>query len=262
MIVDFHTHTFSPRIVEKALANLRRNSGNMHPQYDGTPAGLRAYLKQGGIDRAVVMNIATTPSQQHRVNDFAAEEHGDGLICFGSVHPDAPDALEEMHRIAELGLPGVKLHPDYQGFFVDDDRLLPLYEAAGKLGLILCFHSGIDIGLYEPVHCTPQRLARVLDSFSSPVIAAHMGGYQQWYDVEDYLVGKNVYFDTAFCYGCMPRGHAQKIVAAHGAHRILLGSDMPWCSTLHSIDFIHSLELDEESEAAILGGNARRLLSI
>lgn len=262
MIVDFHTHSFSPRIAERALNNLHHNSGNIEPVYDGTPDRLRHYLWENEIDHAVVMNIATNPTQQHKVNDFAIEENRDGLICFGSVHPDAPDALEELHRIAEVGLKGVKLHPDYQHFFVDEERMLPIYETAGKLGLILCFHSGVDIGFYDPVHCTPKRLCRVLDAFSSPVIAAHMGAYQQWYEVEEYLVGKDVYFDTAFCYGCMPRGHAQKIIAAHGAQKILLGSDMPWCSTVHSMDFVRSLELTPEEESAIFGGNAARLLSL
>ena len=89
-----------------------------------------------------------------------------------------------------------------------------------------------------------------------------MGAYQQWYDVEEYLVGKNIYFDTAFCYACMPRGHAQKIVRQHGAHRILLGSDMPWSSTVNNIAFVKSLELSTSDEAAVLGGNAARLLSL
>ena len=262
MIVDFHTHSFAPQIAARALDNLHHNSGNVEPVYDGTPDALRQYLRDCRADYAVVMNIATNPAQQRKVNDFAIKENHDGLICFGSVHPDAPDALEELHRIAQAGLRGIKLHPDYQNFFVDDERMRPIYETAGKLSLIVCFHSGIDIGFYEPVHCTPQRLSRVLDAFSSPVIAAHMGAYQQWYDVEEYLVGKNVYFDTAFCYACMPRGHAQKIVALHGAHRILLGSDMPWCSTAHSIDFVRSLELSEPQEAAILGGNAAGLLGL
>lgn len=262
MIVDFHTHSFSPRIAQKALSSLHHNSGNIEPVYDGTPDGLRSYCRENGIDRAVVMNIATNPAQQHKVNDFAIEQNRDGLISFGSVHPDVPDAVEELHRIAQAGLKGVKFHPDYQHFYVDDQRLLPLYEAAGKLGLIVCFHSGIDIGFYDPVHCTPQRLSRILDVFASPVIAAHMGAYQQWYEVEEYLVGKDIYFDTAFCYACMPRGHAQKIVRQHGAHRILLGSDMPWSSTVNNIAFVKSLELSASDEAAVLGGNAARLLSL
>ena len=260
MVIDFHTHAFAERIAGKAIQNLKRSSGNIEPAFDGTIGGLRRYLEENAIDRAVVMNIATNPAQQHNVNNFAIQENHGRLVCFGSVHPDAPDALEELHRIREAGLKGIKLHPDYQHFYVDEDRMLPIYETAGKLGLIVCFHSGVDIGFYEPVHCTPERLSRMLDVFRAPVIAAHMGAYQQWYDVEDYLVGKKVLFDTAFCYGCMPRGHAQKIIAAHGAGNILFGSDMPWSSTVHNMDFIKSLELSPADEAAILGGNAARLL--
>ena len=140
--------------------------------------------------------------------------------------------------------------------------MLPIYEKAGELGLITLLHSGVDIGYFEPVHCTPERLSHVLDAFGAPVVAAHMGAFEQWDDVERYLVGKEVYFDTAFTYSCMPKGRALRIVRNHGYDKILMGSDMPWSSTVHAVRFIESFELPAEQEAAILGGNAARLLGL
>lgn len=262
MLVDFHTHAFADAIVEKAMATLVKNAGNTEPVFDGRLSALTDYLRRNGVDYAVVCNIATNPRQQKKVNDFAIAANGGPIVSFGSVHPDAPDALEELCRIKEAGLKGIKLHPDYQQFFVDAEKLFPIYEKAGELGLITVLHAGVDIGYFEPVHCTPERLSHVLDIFQAPVVAAHMGGFLQWDEVERHLVGKKVYLDTAFTYSCMPRGQAMRIVKNHGVDRILLGSDMPWCSTMHQVRFIQSWDLPAKEEAAVLGGSAARLLGL
>lgn len=263
MLIDFHTHAFPDKIVEKAMATLRHNAGNALPFTDGTAGGILSYMDRHGVDRSVVLNIATNPRQQHNVNDFAAAINGERLVAFGSVHPDAPDAVEELYRIKELGLKGVKLHPDYQDFFVDDDKMLPIYETVEKLGLILTFHAGVDIQYFEPVHCPPERLARILPLFpSGRVVAAHMGGYLQWYEVEEYLAGKKLYLDTSFSYSRMPSPHAARIIKKHGADRILFGSDMPWSAPHLEKRFIESLGLSWEEEEAIFAGNAERLLEL
>lgn len=106
MIIDFHTHAFPDKIVDKAMRTLSRNAGNALPFTDGRAGDIVRYMDENGLDKSVVLNIATNPRQQRSVNDFAASIDGDRLIAFGSVHPDAPDALEELHRIKELGLRG------------------------------------------------------------------------------------------------------------------------------------------------------------
>lgn len=261
MIIDFHTHAFPEKIAAKAIASLAVKAGNLVPFHNGTVESLRAYVKKSGVDKAVLLNIATTPRQQKNVNDFAVACNSEDIISFGSVHPDAPDALDELERIKSAGLLGVKLHPEYQSFYVDDGRMLPIYEKIAELGLITVFHAGVDIEYFDPVHCTPQRLAEILPAFGdAPVVAAHMGGWQLWHDVEKYLVGTRIYFDTAFSSGRMPRGHCRRIIKAHGVERVLFGSDMPWSGTDAEMRFIDSLELTDDEKSAVLGGNARRLL--
>ena len=263
MVIDFHTHCFPDRIVARAMASLVRNSGIINPYIDGSLADLRRYMKQFGIDRSVVLNIATNPAQQKNVNDFAIEANAADTIMFGSVHPAAPDAMEELYRIRENGLLGIKLHPDYQDFFVDDPAVFPIYETAAKLGLITVFHAGQDCGIFEPVHCTPERLAKALPAFGGgKVVAAHFGGYLLWYEVEEQLVGKELYFDTSYCCGRIPKGQAQRIIQNHGADKILMGSDLPWSGTENEMGFLRALGLSEKEEAAVMGGNAARLLGI
>ncbi len=264
-VIDFHTHCFPEKIAAKALMSLSGCSGGAIPFHDGTAEGLLRQVQAGGADGAVVLNIATNARQQESVNNFAIETNrrSPELIAFGSIHPESPDALDELVRIHEAGLLGVKLHPDYQHFFVDEERMLPVYEKIASLGLITVFHAGVDIGYPEPTHCTPERLAHILPAFGgAPVVAAHMGGYLCWKDVLRHLAGKPLYFDTAFSYSRMPPDWAREIICAHGAENILLGSDMPWSDTGNEIRFVKSLGLTDAETQAILGGNARRLLGL
>jgi len=263
MIIDFHTHSFPAPVVPNAMGELQRRFGDFVPTYDGSEDGLRQMIHTLAIDYCVVLNIATNPRQQTNVNNFAAASNHGQIISFGSVHPCAADAADELDRIKALGLKGIKLHSDYQNFWVDDERFFPLYRKIGELGLITVFHCGQDMGCFEPIRCTPERLARVLPLFGdTPVVAAHMGGYCMWHDVEKHLVGKNVYFDTAYTYGNMPPEHTHRIVAAHGADRILLGSDMPWSKTTDEARFVRSWGLSDADTRKVLGENAARLLGL
>ena len=91
------------------------------------------------------------------LNDFAAQVNRlPGLRSFGSVHPRNPVFRQELERVRSLGLRGIKLHPEYQGFFVDDPEGIAVVRAAADLGLWVVFHAGADIGMPPPIHCTPE----------------------------------------------------------------------------------------------------------
>ncbi len=263
MVIDFHAHCFPEAIAARAIATLSKNAGNAIPFTDGTVDSLLGVMRAAGVDASVVLNIATNAKQQKNVNDFAGRINATDIIAFGSVHPDAPDALEELERIRDMGLKGVKFHPDYQGFFVDDPKAFPLYKKAAALGLITSFHAGVDVEFYEEVHCTPERLARALPQFDgAPVVAAHMGGYLMWSEAERHLVGRDIYIDTSYSYGRMPCRQALKMARAHGTDKMLLGSDLPWSGIDQEILFVKSWDLSPDEEQMILGGNAKRLLGL
>lgn len=264
MIIDFHTHCFPDNLAPKAIEVLRQRSGITRPFHNGSVADLVRLQKADGVDFSVVLNIATNPHQQKKVNDFAISlKNVDGIIPFGSVHPDSPDALDELSRLKENGIKGVKLHPDYQGYFVDEKRMIPIYEKIAELGMIALFHCGLDIGYPEPVHCSAEALASVLPVFGgSPVVAAHFGGLGTLPETRKHLAGKNVYFDTAYCYGTITPRYAKEIIDIHGADKILFGSDAPWNAPSQDIELIKCFGLTENEEKAVLGENARKLLGI
>lgn len=262
MIIDFHTHAFPDKIAERAVRALSFASGGLEPQYDGTVKGLLSRMDSDGVDKAVVLNIATNEKQMTHVNDFAAEINGDRIVAFGSVHPDAENVLDELDRIKALGIKGVKFHPEYQHFFVDDEKMKPIYKKIGELGLITVFHAGSDIGFKPPYHCTPERAAKIVDLFGAPVVFAHWGGWLCAEEVIRYLVGTNAYFDVSFGYGSIPREFASLIVEKHGADKLLLGSDGPWHTIPMELRLLETLGLSNEEKEKIYHQNAEKLLKL
>ena len=149
MIIDFHTHAFPEKIASKAIEKLSFLSGGLQNYTDGTVEGIKQNMKKSGVSKSVVLSIATNATQQDNVNNFAKAIECDEIISFGSVFPTAPDALEQLDKIKELGLKGVKLHPDYQGFFVDDEKMKPIYKKISDLGLDIALRNVYNIQVLE-----------------------------------------------------------------------------------------------------------------
>lgn len=263
MLIDFHTHCFPQKIAERAIEKLSLASGGLKPHTNGTLEGLKTSMSKSGVDISVILNIATNAKQQQSVNDFAAMCNKEkGIVAFGSVFPYSEDVFCELEKIKDLGLKGVKLHPDYQGFSVDDIRMKPIYKKIGELGLITIFHAGVDYGFPPPYGATPEKLARALSWFSSPVVAAHWGGAGCGEGVITHLCGKDIYFDTSFGYGQMPKYYAEQILEKHGTDKMLFGTDTPWHTAEMEMRLLATLNLSENEMAKITHQNAQRLLNI
>ena len=262
MIIDFHTHCFPEKIALRAVEKLSFASGGLMPNTDGTVAGLKELMAKTGVDKAVVLNIATNATQQKNVNDFAASINGGDFISFGSVFPDSEDCLEELRRIKALGLKGVKLHPDYQGFNVDDEKMKPIYKKIGELGLITVFHAGFDYGFPPPYGATPDKMERALKWFESPVIAAHWGGIDCGEGVLNRLCGKDIYFDASFGYGNIPKYYAEKIMEKHTVDKMLFGTDSPWHTADMELRLLKTLNLSDADMEKITHLNGEKLLGI
>lgn len=261
MYIDFHTHAFDDKIAAKAIANLSVTSGFV-PYTNGTVSDLKRILKEDGVDRAVLLPIATKPTQQTVINNISAKLNCYEFICFGSVHPDAEDALDELERIKSLGLKGIKLHPDYQNFVVEDEKLFPIYKKCEELGLIVVFHAGFDPLSPDFIHCRPRESATVAKKFKNlKFVFAHLGGMNLFDDVYEYLAGiENVWLDTAFLHGRIDDELLTAIIKKHSAKRVLLASDLPWQRTRDAIEQIDRLELTVDEKEWIFHKSAQSLL--
>ena len=282
MIIDIHTHTFPDKIAAATLDKLKHLSHTI-PFTDGTAAGLAASMARAGVDRSVVMPVATSPRQVPHVNDASARmnELGaqTGLLSFGCMHPDFDGWKEELARVRDLGLKGIKLHPQYQDTDFDDPRYLRILDRCGELGLVVLTHAGLDIGMPGKDNCAPEMVARALEQVGPvKLVLAHMGGWRQWDRVEALLPGTGVYLDTSFSLGeitPLDDGHYRpgdlplldeaaflRMVRKFGADRVLFGTDSPWDDQGAALARLQALPLEPAELEAILGGNAKRLLGI
>lgn len=265
MVIDFHTHIFPDKIAARSIVHLENASG-ITAATDGTLQGLLDSMEKNQVDLSVILPVVTKPSQFESVNQFAAEvneKYKGRLISFGGIHPDSEDYRAELDRIKELGLPGVKLHPDYQGVMIDDPRYMNIIKYADSLGLMIVVHAGIDIGLPEPVHCPPDKARKVLDILHPDrLILAHLGGWKQWNSVYELLAGEQVYFDTSFTFDYIEQDVFLKILDKHGYEKVLFATDSPWSDAKRAVAVAKSLPIEEEAVDAILCKNARNLLQI
>lgn len=262
MIIDTHVHVFVDALAPKVLEKLSNTA--QIPYYTNlTESDTRTKLHEWGIDLGVVMPIATKPHQQKTINDWASGLQNGNLISFGTVHPLAPDAIDELERIRNLGLLGVKLHPDYQGFHAGDESIYPIYAKAEQLRLPIVFHAGFDPVSPDEVHCTPRELRQIKEDFPDlRIIGAHLGGNQLYDDVERYLVGKDIYLDISMAPLYCPFDQFERIIQNHDPDRILFASDCPWSLPLDEIEWVRRLSVSPEHKEKILWKNAADLLGL
>lgn len=264
MIIDFHTHAFPDRVAEKAIPKLA-GIGGIDCFGDGTVGSLVSRMDEWGIDRAVVLNIATNPKQQTNVNNFAIEINTNHprLYALGSIHPDSENIAEEARRLANAGIRGIKLHPDYMERPIDDEKYDAIFRACLANDLFVISHCGWDFISPDFIHCTPERIVKVLEKFPAlRFVAAHMGANQQWDDVERLLVGRdNVWFETSLApLFQLDRKQAERILTGHNPERLLFGSDFPWYKMDEEREYVESLAIPAELKAKIYSENAIALL--
>lgn len=269
MIIDFHTHIFPDKIAKRAIASLEKSLlevSNLDKKAatDGTLAGIKKSMLENNIDYSVIMPIATSPKQTPSINSFAREISGkDGVISFGSVHPLEEDALGVLEQLKKDGFIGIKLHPEYQSFYIDSQESLRILKKAEELGLYVMLHTGKDAGILPPVHCMPERLKNVLNYVDGGnIIAAHMGGYLVWEDVYKHLAGTNIFLDTSYSVGMIDDELAEKIIKKHGTKKILFGSDSPWQVQVDAVRALENLDLSDEEKQDIFFNNGAKILKI
>lgn len=261
-IIDFHTHAFPDRIAESTIAKVA-GLGDVKPCLAGTVESLLGSMDKNGIGKSVVASIATRASQFDNIMKWSECVGSDRLIMFPSIHPDDPLALDRISIVADAGFKGLKMHPYYQGFIVDDPKMFSFYEKVQECGLIMLFHAGFDVGYPKNRIADPIRMARIAEIFPAlKIVAGHMGGWDDWDNVEKYLVGKQIYFDTSFAVKQAGREQATRIINAHLPEYLLFGTDSPWADQAEEIELIKGLDVSDEMKEKILWGNAEQILGI
>lgn len=260
-IIDFHAHAFPDQVAARAIPALE-HAGQVTALLDGRLDSLLASMDRAGIAQSVLCSIATRPEQFASILSWSAAIRSDRIIPFPSVHPAASEAVAQIAAIRAAGFLGIKMHPYYQEFVLDEERMWPLYEAMAAAGLILVMHTGFDIGFPRDRLCDPAKIARVIERVPQlTLVATHLGAWDDWDAVEELLIGRPLYMDISYSLQFLDPARARRMVRSHPAGYVLFGSDSPWADQGEVVGLLKALALDADEEAAILGTNAARLLA-
>jgi len=256
-IIDVHTHVFPDPIRQKAVQAIGRFY-DIPMRGSGSPEDL---IQQGdpyGVVKYVINSAATTADQVDAINRYikSLQDGERRFIGFGTIHQDTRDPRGVIDEIISLKLHGVKMHPDFQQFNIDDAKMFPIYEAmAGRLPLL------IHMGDSRTDASSPKRLLNVINAFPSlTVIAPHLGGYSRWDEALETIIGRNIYIDTSSALAFLPPEKAADIIRAHGTDKVLFGSDYPMWLYRDELERFFALGLTDEENEKILYGNAAALL--
>ncbi len=264
-IFDIHTHIYPNAIAEKAVTNLNAFYSfvceGLGTADDMVPAEIEA--KCCG---ALLLGVATTAHQVSRVNEALADacrtytDNGFTLLAYGCMHQDSEDKPAIVEDILKMRLRGIKIHPDIQGVNIDDERMMPMYEAAeGRLPIY--FHMGDDREEYQ--FSATERLVRIKKRFPKlEVIAAHLGGYRSWHKAGQLAALDNIWFDTSSALWAMTPERAKELIDLLGYERVMYGTDYPVAYPGSELTRFFAIELSEKERCAILYDNAARMLAL
>lgn len=238
-IIDFHTHVFPDSLAERAIAVLQGHSPESVAYTNGTLAGLKQSMGESGISRSVLLPIATKPAQVATINRSCAALMSADIVPFGTLHPLMEDFVSEIEYLKSIDVRGIKLHPEYQDFYIDEKRYFPMYEALSDAGLVVVFHAGKDPGPFTSDHALPQAIAAVARNFPRlTIVASHMGGWKLWDGVEKHLLGLPLFFDTSAVRELMSPEEFVGLALGQGTERILFGTDSPWFDQAADVKWI------------------------
>lgn len=273
MVIDFHCHNFPRSLASRALAALSVNTGcKLNPAADGTLENHLDCLEMAGVDKAVMMPVATKPSQFGVIFSAAmairdgrfGERAAKRIVPFGSVMPSDPDWAPHLAELAAAGIKGLKVHPYYQDFSLSDPSVWPFFAKIADLGLVVQCHCGYDIGYpgrYDA--CAPSDVVALLKNVRGlKFIAAHLGGCSGHPPhATDELMECGAYIDTSALHLNQHKDEEMRLLRSWPRERILFGTDFPWAHYPETLRWVRSVRAEEDLPD-LLGGNACRLLGI
>ena len=258
-IIDTHTHIYPQKIALKATSSI----GSF---YDtdmkgvGTLENLLQDMEEAGVCKSFILSTATSPTQVRAINEFLIDvihKYPDKFIAFGTVHPDMDRPVDEMEFMKKNKILGLKFHPDFQRFAVDDPKMDGIYSYASFMNIPIVFHAG-DIRYH---YSNPHQFLNIAEKFPNlKIIAAHFGGYTEWSESYEVLCGTDIYFDTSSSLFALDKTMVRKIISKHGIDKIFFASDFPMWHSQAELENIENLGLSDEEKEKILYKNAEAFL--
>jgi predicted TIM-barrel fold metal-dependent hydrolase len=238
--------------------------------YDRTQR-LAQMLKQQGVARAWTGSFDALfhrdiSAVNVRLAGECAAEGGGLFVPFGAVNPTLPDWEEDLRRCHEVHrMPGIRLHPDFHGYSLEDPRFTRLMELATARKLIVQLPLGMEDPRTQPPNGTfaaphPGPLADLLPRMpgAKVVLLNFFRGYGYNRVLLVRLNGlPQVSFDMATVEGV---DAVKEVLDSVGSIRLLFGSYAPYYNFDSSRLKLQESELSAEQLAAIRHGNASALM--
>lgn len=247
-LIDAHCHIYPEKIARKAVDGINHfYDGLPGDHFDGTMDTLLQAADAEGVDHHIVFSVATTPHQVSSINQFIARSvaAADGRFTgLGTMHLDSDDYERDLNEAVELGLKGIKLHPDIQQFCVDDPRAMRIFGMLEDRGLPVYVHTGD----FRYDNSNPNRVAKVLTAFPKlKFVGPHLGGWSVWDQVLGTLTEfDNIVVDTSSCSFLIDPELECKLIRAFGSERVMFGTDYPMWPVRQEVDALDELGLTEE----------------
>ena len=263
--IDFHTHIFPDKIAQPAMAALASESGDYRPHTDGTLKGLLDSMDRAAVSASLVANIATKPSQIFPILEFCKQIKSERIHPLISFHPsNDPDDVENLlGQAQQLGIRGVKLHPMYQRFFIDNKHMYGFYELLASFGFYLMFHTGYDIAFPDNAQADVERIKKIADWFKDlTIVCTHVGGFKQWDRIACLSGCENVYTETSMTLSEVSDDEFCGLVTQFDENRVLFGTDSPWTDQKEMLDRTRHLNLSDRRKEKMFYDNAAVLLGL
>jgi len=260
MIIDAHTHIF-PDHQAAAVLQSTAKMFNVPTCGAATASDLLSQMDENGITHAVIHMVAPVPAMVRDTNTWLIKLQEDRFIKFGTLHPHFALYDDEIRRLHDGGVQGIKFQPDVQQFSPADKKLTyHIYEALARHDMKVMFHVGGEPLPSPENRSTPEMIHTVAKDFPDlKIIGAHLGGLNMWDRVYDLLAGMpNVYMESSLSYAYIQPGMAMKIIKKHSHEKIFFGTDYPFGHIGKSLAAARSVPfLTEGEKEDILGKNAK-----
>ncbi|MBR5504315.1 MAG: amidohydrolase [Methanobrevibacter sp.] len=261
-VINSHCHIYPEKIAARAVEGIR-DFYDLHMSLNGTVDDLIEDGNKVGVVHYLVHSVATTPKQVKSINEFISEEvkaRPDILTGFGTLHPDSEDIEGDLDHIIELGLKGVKVHPDFQQFALNEERAFKMGEAIDERGLPIMIHCGD----FRYNYSNPEQLKPFLERFPDlTVIGAHFAGWSMWEKATEELAGTpNLIVDCSSSLYALSPEKAKELIHAYGADKVLWASDFPMWESVSEMEMFNKIDLTEDERQLILYDNAAKLLGL
>jgi predicted TIM-barrel fold metal-dependent hydrolase len=281
VIVDAHTHVFTPEIIASVAGrpDLVRALGLEIDlaAHRVTPAALRQEAIAAGVAHCLVLPVAPehrVQSTNQRVHDQCAASSV--LLPAGAVHPASPRLREDLAWLHAHGVRVLKLSSFSQGFSLEDPAVARLLETLPRIfevppAIVLDTFAQAHTYFGTPARhtTTPERLGRLVRAHPGlTFVAAHMGGLAApaALILHHLSPAGNLYLDTSNAAHVLETDGFLRLLEAHGPHHVLFGTDYPWFGPARELELLQGL-LDRAGWSSaecdlVLGGNAAVLLGL